>query len=45
MVLLLVIELAVSACLSIVFQHQVLPVILLVFHLLTLGFVSYVITS
>lgn len=46
MVLLLVIELVMShACLSIVFQHQVLPVILLVFHFTNLGFVSYVITS
>lgn len=39
--LLLVIELVMShTCLSIVFQHQVLPIIILVFHFTNLGFVS-----
>ena len=41
MVLLLVIELVIShMCLSIVFQHQVLSIIILVFHFTNLGFVS-----
>ena len=44
MVLLLVIELVMShMCLSVVFQHQVLPLLLLVFHFTDLGFVSYIV--
>lgn len=44
MVLLLVMELVMShMCLSVVFQHQVLPLILLVFRFTNLGFVSYIV--